>query len=187
MNPVIETIQNRRSVRFFDSRPISQEILNTLIEAASSAPSGSSVQPWRFVVAESETFRKKLAALALPRYQQWLEKSPEQFRSMRQEIDARHVDPVYYSAPAIVFVIGKGMTSDFDCSMACQNIMLAARSLGIGSCWVFFGQLVANEPEIRQALELQEGEKIYGPLVLGYPQGDFPPAPPKKEPVVKWL
>ena len=65
--------------------------------------------------------------------------------------------------------------------------MLAARSLGIGSCWVNFGQLALDDPGVKAELELQAGEKVYGPLVLGYPQGEFPPAPPKKPLKVKWF
>lgn len=187
MNEVMDTIRKRRSVRWYASRPVPRPVLDTLIEAGNLAPSGSNTQPWRFVVVQDEAFRKKMASLALPAYHRWMEKAPEALKNLRQDIDARHADPVYYSAPAVVFVIGRGMTSDFDCSMACENIMLAARSLGLGSCWVFFGQLALSDPEIRAALELAEGEKIYGPILLGYPQGDFPEGPEKKPPRVKWI
>jgi nitroreductase len=82
-------------------------------------------------------------------------------------------------------VIGTGGTMDMDCPMVCENMMLAAHSLGLGSCWVQFGQMALENPEIRQALELKEGEKVYGPIVFGYPRDGFPPPPPKKEPLVK--
>ncbi|HRY28962.1 MAG TPA: nitroreductase [Elusimicrobiota bacterium] len=187
MNPVIENIKARRSVRLFDGRKIDKKTLEALIDAARWAPTGMNSQPWRFVVAQGDEFRKKLSALALPRYKKWLEKMPQELKAMRQEVDEKTGDPAYYGAPVVVFVIGKGMTSDFDCAMACQNIMLAARSLGIGSCWVYIGQLPLDDAEMRGALELKEGEKVYGPLVLGYPKGNFPAPPPKKDPPVKWL
>ena len=184
MNQVIENIKTRRAVRSYSDRAIDHELLEGILDAARWAPSGINQQPWRFVVAESEAFRKKLAELAVPYYQRWLRSLPEK---VRQEISSDRPDPVYYSATAIVFVIGKGMTADFDCPMACQNIMLAARSLGIGSCWVYTGSLVAKEKEIKGALELSEGERIYGPIALGYPKEGFPAAPEKKPLVVKWL
>ena len=107
---------------------------------------------------------------------------------MRKEIDARVSDPVYYDAPAIMFVIGSGMTSDFDTPMVCENIMLAARSFGMESCWVYFGQLPLDDHEVRNALEMREGEKVYGPILLGYPKGgEFPAPPPKKDAVIKWI
>lgn len=187
MNEVINNIKMRRSVRFFEKKQIEKKILQEIIEAGNLAPTGMNAQPWRFVVVESSEFKEKLAGLALPKYKQWLEKMPPELKSMREEIDSKVKDPAYYEAPAVIFVIGNGMTKDLDCPMVCQNIMLAAHSLGIGSCWVFIGQLPLDNEEVQKALELQEGEKVYGPIVLGYPKDGFPETPVKKEPVVKWL
>ncbi len=187
MNSVIENIRLRRSVRYFDPKPIDKKTIETLIDAAVWAPTGANSQPWRFVVVQSEAFRGKLAELALPRYKKWLSNMPDSFKEMRKEYDVKIKDPAYYSAPVIVFVIGSGMSCSLDCPMACQNIMLAARSLGIGSCWVFIGQFPLDDKEVRQALELKEGEDVYGPIILGYPKGEFPAAPPRNPPKVKWL
>jgi nitroreductase len=187
MNQVIENIQKRRSVRFYEPKPIPKEILTDIINAGNLAPSGCNAQGWRFVVAENEAFRNKLAGLAILRYKKWMENAPQQLKDMRKEIDTQAGDPVYYLAPAIIFVIGSGMTADYDSPMVCENIMLAARSLGIGSCWVYFGQLVLDDPEVRKALELKAEEKVYGPILLGYPKGDFPETPEKKPPVIKWI
>ena len=187
-NPVLENINNRRSVRNFTNKEISKEILETIIKAGNMAPSGSNVQPWRFVVITDPSARQKLAELALPRYSEWLGKADPQMQERRREVDKITPDPIYYSAPAIIFVIGQGTFNSFDCPMVCENMMLAARSLGIGSCWVFFGQLIIDNPEIRQLLELKADEKVFGPLVLGYPKdGVFPPCPPKKDANVKWV
>ena len=64
--------------------------------------------------------------------------------------------------------------------------MLAAHSLGIASCWVGFGAMVCDDKEIRDILERKQDEKIYGPIILGYPDG-YPERPPKKAPLVKWV
>jgi nitroreductase len=187
MNPVINTIMNRRSVRFYKDKPVPRDQMEAIIQAGNYAPTGAGTQMWRFVVVEDPEFRKKLAELALPRYKKWMENAPDMLKALRDKIDSEVEDPVYYSAPAVVFVIGSGMTSDFDCPMVCENIMVAAKSLGIGSCWVYFGQLVLDVPEVRKALEMQEGEKVYGPILLGYPQDNLPERAPKKEPLVKWI
>ena len=126
-------------------------------------------------------------SLAIPLYKKWIENAPDPLADMRKEIDSSVSDPVYYNAPAIIFVIGSGMTSELDTPMVCENIMLAARSLDIGSCWAVFGQLPLDDQEIRTALEIQAAEKVYGPILLGYPKGDFPAAPKKKNPVIKWI
>jgi nitroreductase len=65
-------------------------------------------------------------------------------------------------------------------------MMLAAQSLGIGSCWVGFGAMVTEDQEVRKLLELQDDDSIFGPILLGYPKGETK-RPPKKEPKVKWI
>ena len=186
MNATINDIMRRRSVRGYADIPVPQDALDAVLAAGHAAPSGMNLQDWRFVVATDKDFLGRLARAGRAKYEEWLAKAPESFRDMRKAIDAASPDPVYYGAPAVVFVIGKGMTAPLDCPMVCQNMMLAARSLGLGSCWVYFGQLALGEPDIRAALELAEGENVYGPILLGYPaDGAFPEAPEKKPIEVK--
>ena len=184
MNPVIESIKNRRSVRFYQSQDISRELLESIIEAGNWAPTGANRQPWRFVVVQDASFRQKLFDIAVPKYRKWLENAGEYWQAMRKPVDDVVEDPVYYSAPVIIFVIGTGA---MECPMVCQNIMLAAFSLGIGSCWVGFGKMALGDEEVKQALEIKESETVFGPILLGYPKEDFPEAPEKKAPVIKWI
>jgi nitroreductase len=189
MNTVIDAIKKRRAIRAYESKPVPREILDAIIEAGNEAPSAMNSQPWRFVVVQDAAARKKLLAAAMPKAKSITEKvkdiDPERYEAIKKRY-AELPDPVYYSAPAIVFVIGRGMYADHSCPLACENMMLAAYSLGIGSCWVGFGAMVTDDPEVRGLLELQEGEAIYGPILLGYPKA-HPPRPPKKDPTVKWL
>ncbi|MFA5098514.1 MAG: nitroreductase family protein [Candidatus Margulisiibacteriota bacterium] len=186
MNEVLDNIMSRRSVREYSDKPIPKEILQKIIEAGNMAPTGSNVQPWRFVVVEGQAERKKLAELNLTVYKEWIKNAPTVLQEMRKERDAMMADPIYYGAPVYVFVVGTpGMTAPNDCPMVCENIMLAARSFGIGSCWVFFGQLALGDPYMQGLLELKEGEKVFGPVILGYPKDGFPPSPEKKKQVVK--
>jgi len=187
MNQIIENIKARRAVRKYSSKPIPREVLETIIAAGNAAPSGCNAQGWRFVVVEDQAFRQKLAGSALPVYKRWIEKVPDQMREMRADIDKQFSDPIYYSAPVVMFVIGSGVTPDMDCPMVCQNMMLAARSLGIGSCWVHFGQFALKDPEVKNALDLKKEEKVYGPVLFGYPEDGFPEAPPKKPAQIKWI
>ena len=188
MNQVMENIFSRRSVRLYSDKEIPREILEGIIKAGTAAPSGSNTQAWRFVVVQDKATRQKLAALSAPKVEKWMEKyANEQFKVLRKRLAAKDPDTVYYSAPVIIFVIGKGNTASFDCSMACENMMLAARSMDIGSCWVLFGQLVIDEPEVKAMLELKDDEKVFGPIIFGYPKNGFPQSPPKNEPVIKWV
>lgn len=189
MNAVIEAIRKRRSVRSYESKPIPRDIISIIMDAGNEAPSAMNSQPWRFVVVEDKKVKEKLLGAALPNAKKILETVKEVDPERYETIKKRYVelkDPVYYSAPAIVFVIGSGRYADHSCPLACENMMLAAYSLGLGSCWVGFGAMVTEDAEIRNILELQEGEKIFGPILLGYPNG-YPERPSKKEPQIKWL
>jgi nitroreductase len=69
--------------------------------------------------------------------------------------------------------------------------MIAATSFGLGSCYVGFGAMVTGDADVVQALELTDDERIFGPIVLGYPKDDSSALagirPKKKEPVIKWI
>ncbi|MGD8505870.1 MAG: nitroreductase family protein [Candidatus Bathyarchaeota archaeon] len=100
-------------------------------------------------------------------------------------------DMVYHDAPVIIFIIGP-IRNAVSCALACENIMLAATSLGLGSCYTGFGANVKGNADIVRALELTDGERIYGPILLGYPKD----APEKRwmaqhknyvEPSIKWI
>ncbi len=189
MNPVIEAIKKRRSVRAYDSKPIPEDMLHTIIEAGNEAPSAMNSQPWRFVIVRSRDAKRKLLAAALPQAKKIADlvkaSDPVRYEAIRKRY-SELPDPVYYSAPAVVFVIGSGRFAAHSCPLACENMMLAAQSLGLGSCWVGSGAMVLDDRDVKKLLELAEGESIFGPILLGYPKGETN-RPPKKEPKVMWI
>jgi len=189
MNTVIEAIKTRRSVRSYQSKPIPRDIVKVIIDAGNEAPSAMNSQPWRFVVIEDAGVKKKLLRAALPNAKKILdlvkESDPVRYEAITKRLNELP-DPVYYSAPVIIFVIGSGRYAHHSCPLACENMMLAAHSIGIGSCWVGFGSMVTEDEEVKMILELKDDETIFGPLLLGYPEG-YPERPQKKEPAVKWV
>lgn len=202
-NPVIEAIKNRRSCRDFKQQPIPKDIINTIIEAGNQAPfvADKGFQPWRFVVVENPEFKQKLVQATFPIWKKSMENMkealPEIYNTAMKVYDEmpEPKDLVYYSAPAIVFVIGPKRNAT-DCALACENIMIAATSYGLGSCYVGFGAMVTGNPEVIQTLELADDERIYGPILLGYPKdasdafvanGLAHLAPQKKEAMIKWI
>ncbi len=189
MNLVIDTIRKRRSVRAYDPKPVPRDVLNAIIEAGNEAPSAMNSQPWRFVVIQEKDAKKKLLAAALPQAKKIADlvkgTDPERYEAIKKRY-ADLPDPVYYSAPAVAFVIGSGRFAAHSCPLACENMMLAAQSLGLGSCWVGSGAMVLDDPDVRKLLELTERESIFGPILLGYAKGETG-RPPKKDPKVKWI
>ncbi|MGD1076327.1 MAG: nitroreductase family protein, partial [Thermodesulfovibrionales bacterium] len=144
MNAVIEAIRKRRSVRSYEGGSISRDLIDAIIEAGNEAPSAMNSQPWRFVVVEDRETKRKLLRAALPHAKRILEMikeaDPERYEAIKKRYEELD-DPVYYSAPAIIFVIGFGRYADHSCPLACENMMLAAHSIGLGSCWVGFGAM----------------------------------------------
>ena len=189
MNETLRVIANRRAVRAYEPRSVSKNVIRKIINAANQAPSGMNSQPWRFVVVTDKKFHKKLTETAIPKSKKVLRSLkktiPDRYNAIMKRYDELE-DPIYYSAPVIIFVIGIGSFADLSCPLACQNIMLAARSLGLGSCWIHFGSFVTHDKAIKKRLGLTKGEKIFGPIVVGYTR-KFPTTPPKKKPRVKWI
>jgi len=201
MNPVIEAIKKRRSVRLYEPKPVPRDVINTIIEAGNLAPSTYPFQPWRFVVVEDPEFKQKLVQTIEPIRKKSVEGMKETLPDMYEkamrlyEAMPEPKDLIYHSAPVIIFVIGPAGHA-VSCALACENIMIAAVSLGLGSCYVGFGAMVNSNADAVQALELKDNERIYGPIVLGYPKVD-PSAEvvsalaairvKKKEPVIKWI
>jgi nitroreductase len=189
MNPVIEAIMKRRSVRAYETKPVSKDLIKAIIEAGNEAPSAMNSQPWRFVIVEDKETMRKLLRAAKPGvkklFETMKETNPERYELIMKRFKELE-DPIYYSAPVIVFVIGSGRYAGNSCPLACENMMLAAHSLGLGSCWVGLGAMAADDPGIQKILDLKEDETVFGPILLGYPKG-YPERPEKKEPLVKWI
>ncbi len=216
MNLVIETIKMRQSVRLYEPKPIPKDIINTIFEAGNLAPSMGEMklveeggkkrkilnyQPWRFVVVEDPEFKQKLFQTIEPIrsnfYESMKNTMPDMYeRGMKlSEMMDKPKDLIFYSAPVILYVIGSAQNS-IGCAMVCENIMLAAVSLGLGSCYVGFGAAVTSNADVVQALELKDGERIYGPILLGYPKVELSESQvsilaelrsKKKEPVIMWI
>jgi nitroreductase len=77
---------------------------------------------------------------------------------------------------------------DYDCALAAENMMLAAHSLGIGSCWVGLAQHLGEDKEFLKEAGVPEEHKLVAPLIFGYPAQNNLKAPPRKTDVIlKWI
>ena len=213
---VIETIMKRQSVRLYEQKPVPKDIINTIVKAGNLAPSTgnekmvekdgkktkiANYQPWRFVVVEDPEFKQQLFQTIDPIranfYESMKDTMPEMYaQGMKlMAVMDEPKDLVFYSAPVILYVLGPAK-NNIGCAMACENIMLAAVSLGLGSCYDGIGAMVTQNPDIVRTLGLKDGERIYGPILLGYPKVNPSESQvstmnelrqEKKEPVIKWV
>jgi nitroreductase len=184
MNPVIEAIKSRRAIRSFEDKPVPDQTIQTLLEAATYAPSAINIQPWKFTVVTNKEAMKQLSDMAKPALIRML---PDVGDEGLMGLKKRLSDPqynIFYNAPLLIFVSGiKSPYAIYDCSMAAQNMMLAAYSLGIGSCWIGTAVHTANDPKVKADLGVPEDHEVHAAIIFGYPKG-APKAPLRRPAVV---
>jgi len=188
-NTVIETIKARRSTRKYIDKLVPREILDQILEAASLAPSGMNSQPWRFVVVTDPEVRKELARQAKLNSKAFYDDLREKFPERMKQIDERFKtmeDPIFYSAPVIIFVAAEGKFAGTSVGLAAENMFLVAKSLGVSSCWVGSGVHALGDKELCSKLDLTGNEEVIAPLIFGYADGETA-MPPKKDPEIKWV
>lgn len=169
----LECIKKRRSVRRFRRKQIPLDDLLKILDAGRLAPSAGNIQGWIFVVVRDKEKKKKIAEAAF--HQMWMAEAPA-IIVVCSDISRYKL---YYGER------GEKLYSIMDASAAAENMLLAARDLGYGSCWVS----AFDESKIKEILKIPE-EKSVRPLIL-IPVGipiSWPPSPPKKvlEAVVRW-
>ena len=145
---VLEAIETRRSVRKFKPEEIPEEDLMKILEAGRLAPSAGNRQPWRFVVVRDAAIRKKLAETA--RKQLWTGDAGVMIAALAVSPDTPRVYTRWLER---------------DPMLAIEHIVLAAWSLGYGSCWIG----AFTEEKVKEILEIPEGMKVLCLLPIGVP------------------
>jgi nitroreductase len=160
---LFETIFNRRSIRNFTGKPIPKKDLEKIVDAGRLAPSATNRQMWDFIViTKSEILQDVLHHFNAGRKYQ------------------THEDGKCDGATAIIAVI-MNEANEFwkeDGSAASMNMLLSAKALGWGSCWIE-GQIRPHEEHFKEFLDIPKGKRILLMIALGEPVKWSPP-PPKK-------
>lgn len=173
MNESIKNMIERRSIHSFKpDAMVSQEDMDAIIEAGTYAATGMGMQsPIIIAVTNKET--------------------RDQLSKMNATIMRRDMDP-FYGAPVVLIVLAdkNRPTHIYDGSLVMGNLMNAAASLGIGSCWIHRAKEEFESEEGKALLKKWGIEGDYegiGHCVLGYPDGDVPKAKPRKENYVYYV
>lgn len=157
----IEALKTRRSVRTFTGEPVDKAVIEDLVDCARLAASARNEQPWEFVVVTDKQTRAKLASLAP---------------------NGPHIA---HAPVCIVVVCAEGAYYLEDGAAATQNILLAARAHGLGSCWVA-GDKKPYAEAVLGLLGVPSGNKLVSLVPLGH-AADVPS--PQKRPladVIHW-
>jgi nitroreductase len=187
MNEVIKNMLTRRSIRTYKEEQISDEQLNTLIEAAKYAPSGGNSQTSRFTVVQNKEKLEELNSLVRESFKH-LEVEEKTYRSKKSGKKASENDDYkfYYNAPTLIIVSNDREYSNCmaDSAIALENILLAAHSLGLGACFVNQLTWFCDDKNVRKALMgigIPENYVVCGAAVVGYNSGNMPKAAPRQE------
>jgi nitroreductase len=130
-NWVTETIKARRSIRQFSKEPVSDEMVNQILESGLWAPSGKDNQPWKFAIIQDLTLKESLATLT-------------------------HSRSIIQGAPVCIAVFLDhsrvyDRTKDVQAVGACiQNMLLTIHSLGLGGIWL--GEILKNKERVSELL-----------------------------------
>lgn len=158
-NETLQTLETRRSVRSYQSKQISKEELETILRAGIFAPTGMGAQSPKMVVVQDADLIRKLSKL-------------------NAEVMGVDSDP-FYGAPTVVIVLAdrnRGTCVE-DGSLVMGNLMNAACSIGVDSCWIHRAKEVFEGGEGREILRsLGIGDEYIGVgnCILGYRDGELP-------------
>jgi nitroreductase len=158
---ILNFFRRRRSVRRFQNKPLSAEILETLMKAAMAAPSGNNAQPWEFVVVQDPKGKEALSAV-----HPWVYMAKE--------------------AAAAVVVLGDKNSEwwEHDCAAATENLLLAAANLGLGAVWC--GIKEPQEGAVREILGAPSKLGVLCIVPIGHPAEAPPPATKYQKSKVHW-
>jgi nitroreductase len=155
-NQVLETIKERRSIFKYKDEDVSEEDVNTILEAGRWAPSFANLQPWNFIVVRDPQIKKRLYEIArrITLFREGIEEAPVVIAvAVDQEADPNH----FVEAGAV----------------ASQNMALAAHSLGLASYWIGTYDVDyeknSAEKDVIEALDLGDDARVISLLPVGKP------------------
>lgn len=180
-NPVIETIMSRRSIRKYTEEAVPREMLDKIVECGINAPNGMNAQQWEVRIMDNQEWLKNITEA---------QRKAAEGTPMAKQFDDPALKNVFRNAPAVIFIAHKpGRCTQVDCGLMAGNMVLTAKSLGLGSI-VMMGPLgffstEAGEPFLN-SLGLSEGYELLLCVGVGYADEE-PAARPRNKEVIKYV
>jgi nitroreductase/NAD-dependent dihydropyrimidine dehydrogenase PreA subunit len=218
LTEVEKVIYKRRSIRLFKDKPVPREILARIVEAGRFAPSSGNCQPWKFIViTRREAIREieheamkvlrrlknlyydeqgkrrawKNALFTVSSLMMVKKMDPRPFTAIEKADRCDEV--IYWNAPAVIVVAkhSRGISNpDLDGGIAAQNMVLAAHSLGLGTCYIGLAVEPMNYPnmkKIREKLGIVPPWEPLTSIAVGYPKGRIDGIVRRDHPPVEWV
>jgi nitroreductase len=197
---LVRLMASRRSCRNYRDKAVPREMLEDLVKIGVTAPSGTNSQQWTFTILPSREsvlelgqqiglFFRRVNRLAQRRWLRkllkWIGKNQlenyyrEHYQSVKaalEDWERYKRDRLFHGATALIVVGSKpgGSCPMEDAMLATQNILLAAHSMGLGSCLIGFAvEAMQNDPSIQRYLKIPDEEKVIAVVALGYPDETY--------------
>jgi len=212
MTPVEEVIYKRRSNRIYKKDPVPDALVRRVIEAGRFAPSHGNNEPWSFIVINDREEMDKIAKMMDPMYRlnaaffysgktnpvtramlkvSSLLMTP--FMDQRAQAGGKAIiqpNDVFMGAPCLIVILGdkRGISNvDLDCGICGQNMILAAHSLGLVTCYLGFLAAAAKfMPWLRSYLGVEWPYRVVTAMVLGYPRVNADRMVKRELPRITW-
>lgn len=184
MNEVLKAIASRRSVRRFKADQLDRKDLEAIVEAGLCAPSANNAQDCNFTVVQDPEMIAKI--------DEWIREEIERSGTASLKDLARKEGGIFRGAPTVVVLsTERGAQSGVaNAAAAAENMLIAAESLGISSCWI--GMLAVLSKSLRadsyaRELCLPGGYAPQTGITLGYRESAVPPPPPRRPDRVSYI
>ena len=165
MNDTIKSIMERNSCRDFKDTPLTEEQLKLIVDAALAAPSAMNRQPWHLIVAKDKALVDELDTAGI---EVITKDNPEALQRMRDR-----GGKIFYNAPCLIFILSDGSQwGMMDSGILCENIAIAAQSLGLSTCIVGMANMPltgAKGDEYKKRLQFPDGYEFAIGVLVGTP------------------
>ncbi|MEJ2727843.1 MAG: nitroreductase family protein [Deltaproteobacteria bacterium] len=197
---LVQLMASRRSCRNYTDQTVERSILEDLVKIGTTAPSGTNCQNWTFTVfpdrsavaefgqrigsffkkinrlAEKRVVRKALKLIGKPALDNYYREYYQSVKDGLREWELFGRDRLFHGAAAVIVVATKpgGSCPKEDALLATQNILLAAHSLGLGTCLIGFAvEAIKNDSAIQQLLKIPAEETVCSVIAIGYPEEKY--------------
>ncbi|MBX4271321.1 nitroreductase family protein [Clostridium estertheticum] len=172
-NEVLDCIRSRRSTRKFKEQQIKEEELKALLEAATWAPSGGNNQSWLFTAIQNKETLLRINELLRQGFKRWVPDDDYPGKLGVKAVAEKKDCHFFYHAPTLIIASNKPNYENAmaDCSLALENLFLAANSIGLGTCYINQLHWLRNDAEFREflfELGIPKEHTICSSAVVGY-------------------
>ncbi len=186
-------LRSRRSIRNYKDHLVERDKLNKLIQVSGYAPSAHNARPVHFLVIEDKTEVRRLSGLVVDWMRVTMREDPALAKTFHFDrvitLWDKGKDPICRNAPHLIIAHGaaKARLTQADCVLALAYAELIALPLGLGTTWAGYVMTATMlYPPLVQALNLPEGHRCFGVLMVGYPKLKFVRMPLRNPPPVEW-